>query len=244
MSSGRLALVLTLGIATYMASQEPERRTPRARGRSTPASPTAEAADGLDAPARLAEPAARGATAASQPIAIGVPFTLAVPQHTGVVSTPTLAQVKLPVTLSGPVEMSPPRAVPPPDVPPPRETPSALTPEQLQALASLGTNMSDISRQLTALSTEVERLNQWRTASEQANRRAARPMRSVPAESGRLETAAGAPPVHRRSRTQPARSEAAAEPRAPRSLMDEPGDILGLGRVTDNLMKRIERLED
>ena len=213
MSSGRLALVLTLGIATYLASQETERRAPRARAR----------------------PASKSAAEAPPPFAIEPPVAVSPPQveprphpvlplDAAPPAAPLAPSLSSALLTPAPLSSVPPAA--PPVVPPPFASPPAPSPTA--AMISLSTTVDQLSRRLADLTQEVERLNAWRAATEAAaTRRAARPVRHDSPDAGRVDTTAGAPPIRK------PRPHAASDP----------GDILGLATVTDSLMQRIEKLE-
>ena len=223
MSSGRLALVVTLGIATYLATLETERHAPRARAR--PASKSAAEAPppfAIESPVAVAPPQVEPRPhpvlpldAPPNPAPVDSASFSNQPLASTPLSSPPLSSVPF---SSAPLSSVPPAA--PPFVPPPASATAAMI--------SLSTTVDQLSRRLADLTQEVERLNAWRAATEAAaTRRAARPVRRDP-EAGRVDTTAGAPPI-----------------RKPRPhAANDPGDILGLATVTDSLMKRIEKLED
>lgn len=172
-------------------------------------------------------------------VALGVAtyFATQDPEPRGPVTTlaPITAPAKSPL---GP----PPVPVPAPPVavlPPPPQAP-------LSAIISLNTTVEQLTRRLGDLASEVEQLNQWRAGQEAALlRKASRPVARSGPDEGRLETAAGSPPVRKpKKKAKPPvdlplemrTDEAAAKPEA--------GDVLGIGSVTDSLLKRIDRIEE
>lgn len=171
-------------------------------------------------------------------VALGVATYLSTAQDaqspgSGTPPAPAIASVKAPL---GP----PPAPVPAQPIavaPPPPQVP-------LSTVITLTTTVEQLTRRLGDLAAEVEQLNQWRITQEAAVlRRAARPVTQSPADSGRLEPATGAPPLKKPRKAKPAPKDLPLEMRTDEAKA-APGDVLGIGEVTDSLMKRIDRIEE
>lgn len=136
----------------------------------------------------------------------------------------------------------------PPPAPVPAQ-PIAVAPPApqvpLSTVITLTTTVEQLTRRLGDLAAEVEQLNQWRITQEAvALRKVARPLARTPPETtGRLEPSTGAPPVKKPRKARPAPKDLPLEMRTDEAKA-APGDVLGIGEVTDSLMKRIDRIDE
>ena len=190
MSAGRFALVIALGVATYLATQD---------------APTGAA------PASLPSPRA--------PITIYAPLAQVKPHP--VPELTVVPELKVDSAQSTGSDR------------PPLPTPGPR-PASAESVAALAAQLEQVSHRLGELTIEIDKLKEFRayTETQQSSHRGMRTARALSSEA-RIEALSGAAPV---SLPKPRRS-------TPPPAVPESGDILGLAKVTERLMERIERLE-
>ena len=236
MTSDRIVLILCLGVCTYLAARDPD----------AVVKSDAERSAALAAPASVAPSPAGTSPGCSLPTMAGMLFgsgaTSSAPISPGIVS--------IPAALPSPVSVYPPTAQVAPHVPP-IALPDPTTADGAPITSSAGSlpssppvahsnsapapasdpavmaALEQVLRKLSDLSLEVEKLKEWRTSAELAStRRPSRSARGVAPDAALADVFDGAPPV------KPLRSREA-----------DSNAILGLAKVTEHLMRRIERLE-